>query len=148
MLGINKNGEIAGFPIQIAPSAPAIFADADGNLLPNKPVPAGGVATLYLTGAGEVSPALKTGFTPAATTPPASLPKPRLPLSVTVAGAQAFLPFVGLAPGLFGTTEVNFTVPASVPPGPQPVVVTVGGISSPPVTLMVQTPVTAATEPQ
>jgi len=148
VLGINKNGEIAGFPIQIAPSAPAIFADADGNLPPSKPVPAGGVATLYLTGAGEVSPALRTGFAPSPITPPASLPKPRLPLSVTVGGVPAFLPFAGLAPGLFGITQVNFTVPASVPPGSQTVVVTVGGVSSPPVTLMVQAPPPAATEPQ
>jgi len=137
VLGIDKNGEIAGFPIQIAPAAPGIFADAGGNLLPNAAVPPGGVATLYLTGAGEVSPAFKTGYAPTATTAPANLPKPRLPISVTVGGVPAFLQFLGLAPNLIGTTQVNFLVPATLAPGPQPIVVTIGGASSPPVNMTI-----------
>jgi uncharacterized protein (TIGR03437 family) len=34
-------------------------------------------------------------------------------------------------------TQINFTVPPGVPPGPQPVVVTVGGVASTAGTLMV-----------
>jgi uncharacterized protein (TIGR03437 family) len=85
-----------------------------------------------------VTPALLTGFAPSTTTSLTSLPKSRLPLSVTVGGVQAFVLFYGIPPGLVGVSQVNFTVPGSVKPGVQPVVVTVGGISSPPVNLTVQ----------
>jgi uncharacterized protein (TIGR03437 family) len=43
-----------------------------------------------------------------------------------------------LAPLAIGTTQVNFYVPPSAAAGPQPVVVTVGGASSPPVNVTVQ----------
>ena len=55
-----------------------------------------------------------------------------MPLPVTVGGVPALLQFAGLAPGNIGTMQVNFYVPASLS-GAQPVVVTVGGASSPPV---------------
>ena len=138
VLGVNNNGQIAGFPLQIAPTAPGIFADSANNLLPTSTVRAGSTISLYLTGDGDVTPALLTGFTPATNTPVASLPKSRLPLSVTVGGVTAFVQFYGISPGLVGVTQVNFTVPASVAPGVQPVVVTVGAVSSPPVNVTVQ----------
>jgi len=37
-------------------------------------------------------------------------------------------------------TQINFTVPANAPLGEQPVVVTVGGVAGPPVTLTVTAP--------
>jgi len=40
--------------------------------------------------------------------------------------------------GQVGVTQVKFTLPASVPAGVEPVVVTVGGVSSPPVNVTVQ----------
>jgi uncharacterized protein (TIGR03437 family) len=55
-----------------------------------------------------------------------------------VGGLPAFVLYAGIAPGLIGEAQINFIVPANVPPGPQPVMVTVGGVSSPPVTLTVQ----------
>jgi uncharacterized protein (TIGR03437 family) len=137
VLGVNNNGQIAGFQFQIAPAAPGIFADANNNLVPNSTVSAGGTTVLYLTGDGDVTPALLTGFTPSSATPLASLPKSRLPLSVSVGGVPAFVQFYGISSGLVGVTQVNFTVPNSVQPGVQPVVVTVGGVSSPPVSLTV-----------
>jgi uncharacterized protein (TIGR03437 family) len=140
VLGIENNGEIAGFAFQIAPAAPGVFGDASGSLLPNAQAQPGGVATLYVNGVGEVSPALRTAFSPPSTTALANLPKPVLPLSVTVGGAPAFLQFVGIAPGLLGVAQVNFIVPGSVAPGSRPVVVTVGGVTSPPVNLTVQPP--------
>jgi uncharacterized protein (TIGR03437 family) len=138
VLGIHNNGRVAGFQFQIAPSAPGIFADADGNLVPAATVRAGGTATLYLTGDGDVTPSLLTGFTPSSGTAATSLPKSRLPLSVTVGGAPAFVLYYGVPPGLVGVSQVNFAVPASVKPGVQPVVVTVGGAASPPVNLAVE----------
>jgi uncharacterized protein (TIGR03437 family) len=57
---------------------------------------------------------------------------------VTVAGIPAFVQFYGLAPGYVGMGEVSFTLPASLKPGMQPVVITVGGVASKPVNVMVQ----------
>jgi uncharacterized protein (TIGR03437 family) len=138
VLGINNNGQIAGFAFQIAPAAPSVFADASGNILPNAVVQQGGTTTLYLTGAGDVSPLIFTGQAPPSGSAAADLPTPLLPLSVTVGGVPAFVQFAGIPGGLIGTVQVNFTVPATVPAGTQPVVVTVGGNASPPVNLKVQ----------
>jgi uncharacterized protein (TIGR03437 family) len=134
VLGIDNNGQIAGFQFQVSASAPGIFADTSGNLGPNPAVPRGGTTTLLLAGAGEVSNLIPTAYSPSS----ATAYQPMLPLSVTVGGAPAFLQGVGLNPGQFGVTQVKFTLPASVPAGVQPVIVTVGGVSSPPVNVTVQ----------
>jgi uncharacterized protein (TIGR03437 family) len=134
VLGINNNGQAAGFQFQLAPSAPAIYGDGNANLAGNPSVAEGGIATLYLNGSGEVNPLLLTGdVTPSV--PPIS---PILPLTVTVGGEPALLQFAGLTPGTLGTMQVNFYVPANAKPGPQPVVVTVGGVASPPLNLTVK----------
>ncbi len=137
VLGVNNNGQIAGFQFQMAASAPAIFSDSTGSLSPNATVKQGAVGTLFMTGAGEVSPALKTGYA-ATTAASAAQFKPVLPLSLTVGGVPAFVQSVGLTANQFGVTQVNFIVPASVPMGLQPVIVTVGGLSSPPVNVTIQ----------
>lgn len=140
VLGVNNNGQIAGFQFQMAPSAPGVFADGKGNLVPSATVAQGGITTLYVTGAGDVSPPVATAFAPVSGTPLADLPQPLLPLSVTVGGVPAFIYFAGIPWGLIGTTQVNFLVPASVPVGVQPLVVTVNGVSSKPVNLTVTAP--------
>jgi len=134
VLGIENNGSIAGFQFQVSASAPGIVADATGNLFPTATVPQGGTTTLFLVGAGEVSNLIPTADAPVSVT----TYHPLLPLSVTVGGTLAFLQTVGLAPNQFGVTQVKFTLPSSVPAGVQPVVVTVGGVSSPPVNVTVQ----------
>jgi len=140
MLGIVNNGQVAGFQFQVAPSAPAIYTDGNGNLAGNPKVKAGGVATLYLNGAGDVTPALATGALAPSLGPVVNITvfTPVLPLSVTVGGIQAIVQFEGLAPQTAGTTQVNFYVPASLSSGPQPVVVTVNGVASLPVNVTVQ----------
>ncbi len=142
VLGINNNGQVAGFQFTIAPSAPGIFADAAGNLAPQSTVAAGEILPLYMTGAGEVTPALKTAYWSSSATAPVNLPKPILPLTVMVGAKPAFLQFYGLPSGFIGTTQVNFTVPPSLAPGTYPVVVIVGGVSSPPVKLTVNSSAT------
>lgn len=128
-LGINNNGRIAGFAFQVAPASPGIYKTITA--------PPGGNVTLYVNGIGEISPNTKTGYFTAATTAPASAPRPVLPVSVTVGGIPAFIQYEGISAGLIGTMQMNLVVPASVSPGPQPVVITVGGFSSQPVTLAV-----------
>ena len=137
VLSVNNNGQIAGFQFQLSPSAPGIFADANGNLAPNSTVQQGGITTLFFTGAGVVSPQIDTAFAPSSQTPVYLLPAPVLPLSVTVGGVPAFVYFAGIASGLIGTMQVNFLVPASVPVGVQPLVVTVNGVASKAVNLTV-----------
>jgi uncharacterized protein (TIGR03437 family) len=134
VLGIDNSGQIAGFQFQVSASAPGIFADANGSLSPTPAVPRAGTTTLLMVGAGEVSNLIRTAYSPSS----ATTYKPLLPLSVTVGGAPVFLETVGLAPLQFGVTQVKFTLPPSVPAGVQPVVVTVGGVSSPPVNVTVQ----------
>lgn len=135
VLGVNNNGAIAGFQFQIAPASPAILSDGNGNATPQVTVKQGGDFAVYAVGVGDVSPAVSTGFAPSVL---ASLPEPLLPLSVTVGGIPAFVQFAGIAPGLIGLTQVNIAVPASVPTGVQPVVLTVGGVASPSVNVTVQ----------
>lgn len=131
VLGIDNNGQIAGFQLTVAPAAPGIFADSSGNLAP---VAQGGSGILYLAGAGEVANLIETGQT--ALSSPKSTPL--LPVSMTVGGETAFLNSVALAAGQVGVLQVNFTLPPTVSQGVQAVVVTVGGVASPPVNLTVQ----------
>ncbi|HEY7387779.1 MAG TPA: Ig-like domain repeat protein, partial [Bryobacteraceae bacterium] len=138
VVGINDNGQIAGFPLQIGAAAPGIFSDANGNLAPQGSVAQGGALTLTATGVGEVSPIWRTGFA----APPATnlAVAPVLPVAVTVGGTPAFLKLVNLQAGTVGVTSVSFVVPASVPVGTQPVVLIVSGVSSPPVNVTVTAP--------
>lgn len=122
----------------VTASAPGIFMAGDGSIAGNSSAGRGNTITLYLTGDGQVTPSLATGAGPAANTPLTRLPKPRLPLSITVGGVSATSTFVGIPPGYVGVTQVNFTVPSNAPTGVQPVVVTVGTQSSAPAKLTVQ----------
>jgi uncharacterized protein (TIGR03437 family) len=135
VLGINNNGQIAGFQFPISSAAPGIFADASGNLSPTPIVAQGGTMSLQMVGAGQVSNSIPTGYAP---TTSASTYKPLLPVSVTVGGVPAFIQSMGLAPNQFGVTQVTFTLPTSVAPGVQQVVATVGGVSSPAVNITVK----------
>jgi uncharacterized protein (TIGR03437 family) len=144
VIGVNNNGQIAGFATKITPSSPGIFADAAGVLIPTSTVKQGGTTTLVFTGAGEVSPATYSGYAFPLTASASSLPKPVLPVSITVGGQPAFIQFLGLTRQAVGLMQLNFTVPTTVPAGPQPVVVTVNGVSSPPATITVQPAVTTS----
>jgi uncharacterized protein (TIGR03437 family) len=138
VLGINNNGQIAGFQFQMAPSAPGILSDVNGHAVPATQVSPGDVTTIFLTGAGDVPPLPSLAIPAPTTDDPASLPKPVLPVNVTVGGLPARIQFASLAPGTVGIAQVAFVIPPSVPPGEQPVVVTVGDAPSPPVNLTVR----------
>jgi uncharacterized protein (TIGR03437 family) len=134
VLSINNHGQVAGFLFQLAASAPGIFADAAGAVVPQSAVKAGAVATVYITGAGEVTPTLKTGYSATAN----NQYKAAQPVSITVGGVPAFVQLAALAVNLVGVLQVDFIVPQSTAPGTRPIVVTVGKFSSPPVNLVVQ----------
>lgn len=126
------------YRIRIAASAPGIFTRPDGSLVPFASAARGSTITLYLTGDGQVTPALPTGTAPSPNTPLTRLPQPRLPVTVTVGGVPATTTFIGIPNGYVGVTQVNFTVPASAPAGQQNVIVTVGTADSAPAHLNVQ----------
>jgi uncharacterized protein (TIGR03437 family) len=138
ILGVNNNGQVAFFPFQVAPSAPGIFMTSDGTsqLVPNSTGQRGQALLANVTGEGDVAPALITGKAPT-TTDITQLPAPTLPVTLTVGGVPATISFIGIPRRQVGTTQINFTVPPDAPLGAQPVVVTVGGVDSPPVMLTV-----------
>jgi uncharacterized protein (TIGR03437 family) len=140
VLGINNNGAVAGFPIEVHASAPGIFVDGNGNVVPNATVTPGGYGTIFFTGAGEMSNLPLTGEAASVTGSVSSLGTPSLPLSIMVGGVPALIQFDGQAPGKVGTTQVNFIVPHSTPVGDMPVVVTVGAVASQPAHINVVAP--------
>jgi uncharacterized protein (TIGR03437 family) len=135
VVGVNVNGQVAFHEFTIAPSAPGIFA-AGGALVPTASGRPGDTLPLFMTGEGDVSPFFGTNRTPPSTTPLEQLPRPVLPVTVTVGGLPAAVQFMGIPSGLLGA-QINFTIPLGATPGVQPLVVTVNGVSSPPVNLTV-----------
>jgi uncharacterized protein (TIGR03437 family) len=127
MVVVNNNGGVGSYSIQVTAAAPGIF-NSSGTVTA-RTATRGGSLDLYITGAGETGPMLDTGAAPAANTPPDQLPKPLLPVKVTVGGVPGEVAFIG-NPSMAGITEIVVTVPPNAPVGPQPVVVTVGGVSS------------------
>ena len=137
VLVVNNGQTTASYSFQVASSAPGIFADQNGALVPFPSGHRGDTLILFITGEGLVTPALSTGASPSPSTSVANLPAPKLPASMTIGGAPATIEFIGIPSGLVGVTQINFQIPQTVPTGVQPVVVTIGGLSSPPVSLTV-----------
>ncbi len=125
------------YNLNIVAAAPGIFMSNGFTAAPFSSAGRGQTTTLFITGDGQVSPALATGTTPASGTPLSRLPKSLLPVTLTVAGQNATIDFIGIPSGLVGVTQINYTVPANTPVGVQPVVVTVGTVASPPANLTV-----------
>jgi uncharacterized protein (TIGR03437 family) len=120
----------------ISPVAPGIFTleDGSGNVNPSQAVSPGGTATVYVTGAGAVSPNPGDGAAPTG----AQEPKPRQAVTVTVGGVTAPTSYVAIPDWSVGVLQINFTIPSTVPAGRQPVVVTVGTTASPAAYITVQ----------
>ena len=122
----------------VSAAAPGIFTFPDGSVNPWRTGSAGQESALYVTGEGRVTPSLADGASPAPGTPLASLPQPSQSVSVTVGGIAAPVVFKGITSGLVGVTQINFTIPANVSAGVQPVVVTVGTAVSQPAYITIQ----------
>ena len=133
------SGQKFNYAFTVLRSAPGIFMDLkNGAPVPSETGSAGQEVLLFITGDGLVSPALATGASPAPGTPLDQLPKPQLPVSVTVGNLSAQVVFIGIVPGIAGATQINYIIPANARSGVQPVVVTVGGIPSPPALITVE----------
>jgi len=124
--------------VPAAPSAPALFTiargtgqalalNADGTLNSvGNAAARGSLLTLYATGEGLTVPPSVEG-TPARE----PLPRPALPVEVTVGGHPAEVVFAASAPGYAGLLQINIRLPGIFsPPGVRPVVLRVGGAAS------------------
>jgi len=136
-VNINNNGHVTTRTFSLTGAAPGIFVDQNSAPVPSTSIGRGKIGTLFITGAGSVTPQVSTGAAPSSGTPLASLPKPTQDVTVTVGGVQAPTQFVGIPYGLVGVTQINYQVPAGIGIGTQPVVVKVGGVSSAPASLNV-----------
>ena len=86
-----------------------------------------GVVVLYATGEGQTNPEGMDGQLTGAT-----LPRPLLPVKVTIDGKDAVVLYAGGAPGLVaGAMQVNVQIPAGTASGEVPVLLTVGDKASP-----------------
>jgi uncharacterized protein (TIGR03437 family) len=137
-LSINNNGQVASQTFSVAAAAPGIFFGSQtGLIVPTGTGVRGQTMTLFITGAGSVTPPVATGAAPASGTATSNLPQPAQTTTVTVAGVNAPIQFIGIPVGLVGVTQINFQVPTGIGIGTQSVVVSTGGISSPAVRLSV-----------
>jgi uncharacterized protein (TIGR03437 family) len=128
LLAVSNNGQVATMPIHVDSSAPGISTTSAGMLIPTASASRGQSLGLFITGAGRVKPPVSNGATP----PPGVTPQPVLPVRVTIGGVECPLLYVGIPNWSVGVTQINFTVPQDAPTGTQNVVVTVGGVASPP----------------
>lgn len=91
------------------------------------------VVVAYLTGIGDVTPAVATG----AANPGSPLAVPTEGTSATIGGVSATLEYLGMTPGYAGLAQANVRIPA-LPPGEHAIVLTVGSDSSEPLMLTVK----------
>ncbi|MBI3693435.1 MAG: hypothetical protein HY238_01150 [Acidobacteria bacterium] len=105
----------------------AVAVNQDGKLNgPGDAAPRGTVITVYLTGQGELRPAVPTGR-PA---PQDVLSRSAFDVSATIGGVPARVEFLGATPGFVALSQANITVPESAPTGDQPLVIDVAGHTS------------------
>ena len=110
-------------PNSVASGLAAVYSAAGTLITYAAPAHPGDTLSTYAIGLGVTTPATATG-TAAAANP--VLPTP----TVTVGGVAAKVSFAGASPGLIALYQVNFTVPSTGVQGTEPLVITVGGVSS------------------
>jgi uncharacterized protein (TIGR03437 family) len=124
------------FTVDGSGTGQGIIYRSDGLTLaqPGTSAVAGETITLYCSGLGTVSPAV-----PAGTAPPSSpLSYTDHPVSVTIAGQDSQASSASLVPGQPGIYQVSAVVPAGVSGDGLPVILTIAGVTSPPVTMSIQ----------
>jgi uncharacterized protein (TIGR03437 family) len=137
ILTINNNGKVVSQPFTVSAIAPGIFMDQTRAPIPNTTAKPGQVVSLYITGAGAMSPAIATGAAPALSVAVTDLPKPAQATSVRVGGQVATIQFIGIPWNLTGVLLINYQVPLGLAPGVQPVTVTIGNATSPSLNLTI-----------
>ena len=116
------------FTLNSSGRGPGAIVNQDGTVnSAANPARVGSTVAIFATGEGQTEPAGVDGKL--AVEP---LPRPRLPVSVLVAGAPAQVLYAGAAPGLVaGVLQINAVIPSGVAAGNAvPVMVTIGGAAS------------------
>jgi uncharacterized protein (TIGR03437 family) len=131
LLAINDAGQVVSKTLTVSTAAPGVFTGQNRAPIPNGTAAPGDVVSLYITGAGAVSPAVATGDAPASSVAVTDLPKPTQVTSVTVGTQTAAIQFIGIPWNLVGVLLINYQVPSGLVPSVQPVIVTIGGVSAP-----------------
>jgi uncharacterized protein (TIGR03437 family) len=131
------SGQGLGMVVDMQPDGTQFMLDA------NDPASAGDTLLIYCAGLGPVDPPVAAGDVA-----PDSTSQTINPVTVTIGGVPATVQFAGLAPfsltgpdslDFAGIYQVSVTVPDGVTPAPDtPIVVTVAGQDSPPVTIPTQ----------
>jgi uncharacterized protein (TIGR03437 family) len=122
------NGNRSGVAVDVA--SPEFFSKSGAIAASgvNGPIVAGGTVEAYGTGWGATSPAIAPGMVPGSAAELAATP------SLTLGGEAipaADILYAGISPCCAGVYQVDFVVPGDAPAGNLPLVITVGGISSP-----------------
>ncbi|HVW08876.1 MAG TPA: hypothetical protein VHC90_09855, partial [Bryobacteraceae bacterium] len=134
IIKVTSNGKSATSQIPVNKNAPEIFGDTNNLMVPYQTTRPGDPAFLFVTGDGLFStPSVVTGAVP----PGGTITVLPTSARVTVGGVAANVMFIGEPSWSVGVSQINFTIPATAPAGKQPVVVTIGGVSSSPVYLTV-----------
>jgi len=90
---------------------------------------AGDIVQAYATGFGATNPSYGLGVIPGAAGTLSN------PYSVTLGGVPippADILYAGISPCCAGFYQLDLTVPAGIPSGPQPLIITIAGVPSPP----------------
>ncbi|HME10402.1 MAG TPA: hypothetical protein VKG25_25340, partial [Bryobacteraceae bacterium] len=98
------------------------------------PVSAGQYIVMYATGLGAVTPPVADGIAG----PSAPLSTVADPISLKIGGVNATITYAGLAPGFASLYQLDAIVPVVTPGNSVPLVITVDGQDSPPVTISVK----------
>jgi uncharacterized protein (TIGR03437 family) len=146
---VNYNGASISGSVLLNQAAPGIFLANDSTQLaavtnadgtpnsPTNPAKRGSVVTFYGTGGGAMNPpGVDGGIWPASPLAQFTL----MPVSVQINYVDAVVTYAGSAPGsISGVFQINVQVPnLFFPPQTVPIVITIGGVSSPPAILAVQ----------
>jgi uncharacterized protein (TIGR03437 family) len=85
------------------------------------------VLTVFITGIGPVSPALRSGEA----TPADALYRAESPATATIGGISASVEFLGMTPGFAGLAQANVRIPDGAATGPEiPLVIRSGDQAS------------------
>jgi uncharacterized protein (TIGR03437 family) len=132
---------IAELRVPVADASPAFFTINSGGVAqaailnqdstlnsPLNPAEKGSIIVFFATGAGQTDPPGTDGQIAIDV-----LPKPLLPIAVTIGGLEAKVAYGGAAPGLVaGVFQVNCIVPADAPSGyAVPIILSAGTTASP-----------------
>jgi uncharacterized protein (TIGR03437 family) len=115
----------------------AAIINQDGTVnAANNPAARGTIISIYATGEGQTNPPGKDGFLP---TSASNLSRPLAGVAVSFANGafQGTVDYAGTA-SFDGFFQVNVVVPGGLNPGPAPITLNVGGISSPTLNIYVK----------